>query len=181
LLVVSSGPKIYIIDPANPASPVGEYSPLQAGRRIVISDGYAYIADETDGLKIIWLAAPDRPVQVFGETGDPALDIWVDGDVAYVAGTSGLRILDVSNRFRPLEISRLPLPGQPQGISVYENIAYVALGPEGVGTINISNRAAPALERRITFGGEAKAVTYSGGILYVAAGDSGLAVIQARA
>ncbi|HEC23999.1 MAG TPA: hypothetical protein ENI95_13885, partial [Chloroflexi bacterium] len=66
LLAVGSRGQVLLIDPSSAAGRVGLYAPLHRGRRLTIRDDYAYIADAAGGLKIIWLAAPDRPVQVYG-------------------------------------------------------------------------------------------------------------------
>lgn len=180
LLAVGSGGEVSLLDPlSSDGSVIGVYAPLKGGRRMVIAGDYAYVADEVDGLKIIWLAAPDRPVQVYGEKDHPARGILLDGETLYLAGPDGLRILDVRNRYRPLEISRLDLPGQPQGIALAGGRTYVALGDEGVGVVNVENANRPRLERRIPLDGPAYALVYDRGWVYVAAGEAGIATIDA--
>ena len=81
---------------------IGTFAALSNARRIVVQDDYAYVADASDGLKIFWLTAPDRPVQIYGETQRPVTDIQVVGDYLYAVGADGLRILNIGNRYRPL-------------------------------------------------------------------------------
>ncbi len=180
LLAVGSGGQVTILDPSsNSGDRVGLYAPLRAGRRVAIQDDYAYVADAAGGLKIIWLAAPDRPVQVYGEAGNPAYDVLLDGETAYVAGDGGLRILDVSNRYHPLELARLELPGLPQGIALGMGRIYVALGDEGVAVVGLENPVSPRLDKRIPLDGPAHALLYDRGMVYVAAGEAGLATVEA--
>ena len=63
LLAVSSGGRVSLIDPAaSGQGPIGVYAPIADGRRMAIDGDYAYVADGHDGLKILWLAGPLRPV-----------------------------------------------------------------------------------------------------------------------
>lgn len=181
LLAVEGEGRLQVVDfSSGNAVVVGEYTPLKSGQRIVIEGEYAYIADSGSGLKIMWMTAPDRPVQVFGETDTPAFDVAIVDDLAYVAGVEGLRILDVSSHYRPREIGQIALPGQPQGIALAtEQRIVVALGDQGVAVIDVSNSAAPRLNRRIPLDGPAHDVFFGHrGYVYVAAGEAGLAVID---
>ncbi|GAB4468125.1 MAG: hypothetical protein Kow00124_02020 [Anaerolineae bacterium] len=185
LLAVGSGPRMLIVDPAAvSAGPLSVYAPLHDGRRMVARDGYIFVADAADGLKIFWLAAPDRPVMVYGEVDRPAYDIQLEGNTVYLAGVDGLRVVDVSSRYRPLELGHIALPGQPEGLHVADRRAFVALGRDGVAVLDVSSPAMMRLLRRISLepavpGGEAHAITYSAGVAYVAAGDAGLVLIDA--
>lgn len=187
LLVVGSRERALLIDPASAGQPiVGFYAPLRNGRRIFVRDEFAYVADASDGLKILWLAAPDRLVQIYGEVDRPAYDLWIEETEIYVAGVDGLRIIDAGNRYRPLEIANLPItassgkPAVPQGIAVAEGRAFIALGDDGVGIVDVSNRAVPRLTSLIDLEGSANAVVYKDGFLYIACGDLGLGIIDAR-
>ncbi|MBN1121679.1 MAG: hypothetical protein JXJ17_11425 [Anaerolineae bacterium] len=179
LLAVGLSDRVLVVDPVHAGeNPVGIYSPLHEGRRVVVGGSYAYIADARDGLKIMWLTAPDRPIQIYGEADRPAYDLWLEGDLVYLVGQEGLRIIDVSNRFQPLELSVLALPGIPEDITVYAGRAYVALGDNGIAVINVENLSAPRLARRTTLDAPAHAVVYDRGVLFVAADEIGLAIVD---
>ncbi len=180
LLAVGIRGQVRLIDPMPGAGEVGQFAGLKDARQILAQDGYLYIADGRDGLKILWLAAPDRPVQVYGEADHPASAVQGADGLAYVAGPDGLRIVDVSSPTRPRELSRLPLPGTPRGLTLSDppGRVFAALGDEGVAVINVDNLSAPQLTRRIPLGGEALALLQAGSTLYVALGDEGLAMIE---
>ena len=179
LLAVGTNGQVVILDPAAGADGVvGTYAPLREGRRVLADDEYLYMADAVDGLKVLWRAAPDRPVQIYGEAGRPAYDLWLEGDHLFLVGADGFRILDISSRFRPLEIAHLSLPGTPQGIAVANGYAYIALGEEGVATANVENLASPRLVQRIPLGSPARDVLVDDTTLYVAGDESGLAIID---
>ncbi len=183
LLAVASGARIVVLDPAHPDEEglIGTYDPLREGQRAVVQGEFAYVADSRSGLKILWRAAPDRLVQVYGESHHSTRDLWVEGDLAYVVGSDGLRILNVGNRYRPLEIAHLPLPGEPQGLAVTPQRAFVALGDEGIAVVDIENLGQPRLRRRISVVRGARAVIFHQDTLYAAAGENGLAVIDPAA
>lgn len=183
LLAVADGARIVVLDPTRTDEDalIGIFDPLREGRRIIAQGEFVYVADVRSGLKILWRAAPDRLVQVYGESRHPARDLWVEGDLAYVVGSEGLRILNVGNRYRPLEIARLPLPGEPQGLAVAPPRAFVALGDEGIAVVDIENLSQPRLRRRISVVRGARAAALHQDTLYVAAGERGLAVIDPAA
>lgn len=179
LLIVASGDRVLVIDPAQAQSePVGIYAPLRAGRRIAAAGDYLYVADARDGLKIFWLAERDHPVQIYGEVDRPALDLQLDGNLLYLLGPDGLRLLDVGSPLRPVQISSMPLPGTPQSFDIGPERIFVALGEAGVGVVNIENRAAPNLIRRIPVGGPVSSVVRTSSLLYAAADEVGLALID---
>ena len=179
LLVVASGDRVLIIDPARPQEePVGIYAPLRDGHRIAASGDYLYVADARDGLKIFWLPEGDQPVQIYGEVDHPALDLQLDGTLLYLLGPNGLRLLDVGSPLRPVEIASLALPGTPQAFELGPKRVFVALGDAGVGVVSVENRAAPALIRRIPVGGSVSSLTRTDNLLYAAAGEAGLALID---
>lgn len=179
LLIVGGGERAVIADPAAGSDAVvGVYSPLRSGRRIAADDQYLYVADASDGLKILRLAASDHPVQVYGETDHPAQDLWLDGDRLYVVGADGLRILDLTDRVHPFEVARVALGGEPQGIALGLSRAYVALGRAGVAEIDVEDPAAPRVLRQYGLPGTARDVLLDDRVLYVAAGEAGLIAID---
>lgn len=181
LLAVGSEGRVSILDPSTQAGNViGVHAPLADGQRIIVDGDYAYIADGKDGLKIIWLAAPDRPVQIYGEHDRPAFALALEGERLYAAGGNELRLYDVSNRYRPSEIASLPLPGQPQAVAItLARHAYVALGDEGIAVVDLENESAPQLEKRISIDGTASALVAYEGQVYTATGDGGIVLIDA--
>ncbi len=179
LMVVGSGNRVLLVDPSRGSEGlVGTYAALQDGRRIAVQGDTTYVADATDGLKVFWMAAPDRPVQVYGELNRPVFDLRVDGTLAYVVGLDGLHILDISSRYQPREIGRLALPGIPKGLDVTPGRAYVALGKDGVVAVDIENLSAPRLLGRALLDADALAVRAYQNRLFVAAGDAGLLAID---
>ena len=177
LLAVASGGRVQIVDPS--IGEIGAYAPLSEGERIIIADEYAYVADRRDGLKIMWLPSRERLIQVYSDIDQPAHDLAVTGDFAYVVGDDHLRIMNASDRRRPQRIGFVDLPGSPQGIALAPGRAFMALGDAGVGVVDVTDLNAPRLSKVIPLATSAEAVLFYEGMLYVAAGDGGLALIDA--
>ena len=120
--------------PRNQEREVGFYDTLGIARGVAVSGSYAYVADDTYGLRIIDISNPATPTEAgFYDTPGTAYGVAVSGSYAYVAdGTSGLRILDVSNPAAPTEAGFYDTPGTARGVAVSGSYAYVAddsIGP----------------------------------------------------
>ena len=66
---------------------------------IYVSGSYAYVADESDGLRIIDISDATAPVETgqFNDGGE-AFGVYVSGSYAYVADyDNSLEIIDISN------------------------------------------------------------------------------------
>jgi len=184
LVAVGSEGRVIAVDPSPGAGIVGTYAPIRQARRVVIQDDYAYIADAAEGVKILWLAAPDRPVQVYGEANTPANDLALVGNILYIAGENGLRILDVSSKYRPLELGRATLPGSAEGIALdgaedLPSRAFLAMGEGGLSIIDVRNLSFPITTAQIPLQGTARSAEYVDSTLFVALDDAGLAIFDA--
>ncbi len=73
-----------------------------------VVDGFAYLADQNSGLRILDVRDPARPIPVAVQsTPGPASDVRVVAGFAYVAcGAAGLLPVDVRDPFRPRSGSR---------------------------------------------------------------------------
>ncbi len=90
----------------------------QVARSLVVSNGFAYSADAF-GFTVYDVSGSDRPEQV-GQLmlSGPGVDVAVDGDLAYVVDETGwLTVIDVSNRWDPVVLSSLMIPGDPRGMA----------------------------------------------------------------
>ena len=91
------------------------------------------------------------------DTPGSARDVEVVCGLAYVAdGSSGLRIIDISNPAAPVELGALDTPGFAYDVEVVGPLAYVADGSSGLRMIDVSNPATPvelgALNTPLVFG-----------------------------
>ena len=76
-------------------------------RGVYVSGSYAYVADDSDGLKIVDISDPTTPVKV-GEFYDGeefltyARGVFISGSYAYVVkGANGVEIIDISDPTAP--------------------------------------------------------------------------------
>jgi len=123
------------------------------------SEGVTYVAMGTRGIILLDTNSVLTPTLISEyNTPDNARDVQIRGDIAYVADTSSIQILNVSNASSPSFIGNYTLPSVPTavtyGIEVSGNIAYIAVGQAGLLVLNVSDPQSPqALS------------TYKGGIL----------------
>lgn len=109
----------------------------------------------------------------------PTLDVAVDGGVAFVAGgSSGLSLVDVSDRTSPVLITTFNTAGSAQDIAVRDGFAYLAGGAAGLQVIDVGDLAAPALVATVDTAGSARDVVVADGRAYVADGTSGLVIVD---
>ncbi len=73
-------------------------------------------------------------------------DIVVDGNYAFLAGSGGLQIIDVSNPRSPKSVATIETPGTGESVFIQEGYAYVSDWDEGLRVIDISNPLNPILK-----------------------------------
>ncbi|MBW2386763.1 MAG: hypothetical protein JRG92_24295, partial [Deltaproteobacteria bacterium] len=116
-----------------------------------------------------------------GAVDTPSIDVEVVGGLAYVAGGSGLRVIDVSNPTLPVEVGALDTPGNARGVDVVGDLAYVAdssFGGGGLRVIDVSNPMLPVEIGALDTPGGGMDVEVVGEFAYLAANSAGLRVID---
>lgn len=96
-------------------------------------------------------------------------DLALADDRAYLVGSTGLTIFDVSIPIDPRELGRLELPGSGEAVAVSGGTAYVADGEEGVHAIDVTDPSSPRITDTFTSDGEATGVDVGLGYVFVAA------------
>ncbi len=141
----SSGLQMWNVgDPINPFF-TGQLSMSIYGSRLVVAEGYAYIANGYDGLKIVNVSDSTLPVlvgsyDVFGGTPD----VFVKGDYAYLSQYSdGMIILDISDYSDPVFVSNFTDASYVDEIYVQGDYAYVADFYDGLKIVDVSNPQTP--------------------------------------
>jgi hypothetical protein len=133
-----------IVDISTPTSPVEIGRFATPGTRVsdvVVRNGTAYLTSADSTLLVVDVSAPQQP-SILGVYDSPmpyptnsGLD--VDGDFAYVADSSGLRIIDVSDPTAPDEVGFYHFRGPPWQVAVRGDYAYVA-NRSGLEVVDIS-------------------------------------------
>jgi CSLREA domain-containing protein len=125
---------------------VGEIATESIVSSIVVSGSYAYIANWSDGFKVIDISNPADPV-IVNSLAIPGQcwEVSIFGNYAYVGNDlNGLKIIDISNPLLPtIAGSFLPEPAVGfEGTQVVDNIAYAAT-KQGLYILDVSDPTNP--------------------------------------
>ena len=161
-----------LVDAPNPATSTSQLS-SSASEDIVVSGRYAYVADSTDGLKIIDVSDPYFPTVISTLASFPGRSVAVSGQYAYITDTSGnFDVVDVANPKNPNVIATISIGGdEDYQIYIAGKYAYVAHGINGLNIIDITNPYDPKITGKIIIDG-VEAVYVSGKHAYVATGGN---------
>lgn len=77
--------------------------------RVAVKDNFAYLTTYTNGLSVVDVTNPARPVEVYWTpTADFFFGVAVSNNLLFVAeGVRGVRILDITNPARPVFVHQL--------------------------------------------------------------------------
>jgi len=125
----------------NDIIPRGEIELPSNIQDIVIKNNYAFIADGIDGLRIIKISDPSKPVEIgYNNTGGEARRVAIWDKYAFISeGRDGFRIVDISVLDNPIEIGHYSTNFYTYDLAIKDNFAYVADGVDGIGIIDISD------------------------------------------
>jgi hypothetical protein len=166
-----------ISDPSSP-TPVGQVQ-LWNSHAVVISGNYAYVADDTRGLKVVDISDPTAPSVVGNyDTAGQAFGVDVSGDYVYLMKQDSLMVIDVSDPAAPSLAGGYVTPGLAVDVTVEGDYAYVADRAAGVTVVDISNPAAPGYAGNYVTADWAREIAISGNYAYVACRDAGLQVLN---
>jgi hypothetical protein len=150
------------------------------GRIYAGSDGSCTITISNSGFN----ATANGTIRTFAPTALSYVDISgtansvaVNGNYAYVAGSAGFHVIDVSNRKNPVLKTTLPLHGNANDVKVVGNTAFVADGLAGLQIINITDPLKPSIISTFDTPGDAQAVVVAGNFAFIADG-AGLQIIN---
>jgi hypothetical protein len=140
-----------------------EFSPMRGGDgwvgvldRIVLErqpsdlfladDGLVFVALRQGGFVVIDASNHSSLTHLGGADGFDGLAVVVQNDVAYVgAGTSGMRVFDVSDPGQPQQLTSFATAGSANGLHIDGTTLFVANGASGFRTYDVSDPADPQL------------------------------------
>ncbi len=132
--------------------------PYGTARAVAVSGSLAFVGSGTT-LLVLDVSAPSSP-QLLGSVTLPELvdGIAAAGSHAYVAnGTSGLRVIDVSNPAAPVEVGVSDVTEEgAMDVAVAGSHAYVAYGSLGLRVIDVSEPSLPVVVGAIDTPGTAR-------------------------
>lgn len=130
LAVYGSGAVLRTVDVSNPVSPVilGEITMPDVVYGAELDGRHAFVAAGEADLRVIDLIDPSNPVEVgsasYGTQSDHiAVDVILDGDLAFVLGKAGVTLYDISQPTLPLERDTYTYSGyhNPANLSINGN------------------------------------------------------------
>lgn len=177
-------PGLTVYDVSNPANVlnVGRLNIGTSGfiNGIAVRDSIAYLADHTDGLRIVNFSKLDN-LQEIGwlDTPNVANNVAVNEGYAYVAdGDSGLRIIDIRNPFLPKEAGYYKLQGDVFNIHIQGDYAYVAYGNAGMRILDISHAPKWTEIGFLDTYAQAYDIVVKGTYAYIADGTDGVIIVD---
>jgi hypothetical protein len=130
--VTSREDGLFIVDVADPAKPelLSHYDTIELATGIEVSGSVAYVACRTYGVELIDVRSPAKPRHLSTvRTGEAQSCVVRDG-ILYVGvwHSRELVICDVRNPWQPTVMSRSPLDGYGDGLTLRGNYCYAATG-----------------------------------------------------
>jgi hypothetical protein len=141
-------------------------------------------ADAGRSLIILLALLPVGPVQGADPEEEPAMptvrcsEVRVRAGTAYMAQTSELTVVDVSDLLRPRALGTLGLPATLFGLDLEGPLAFLAAGSHGLYIADVTDPAAPELIQRFDTPGKVRRVEVRGDLAYLADDRYGLRVVD---
>jgi len=116
---------INISTPSNPTL-IGSHQTGEGGHDVVVRDNLAFVADQSNGLVILDVSNPFDPLPISSlETPGCSMDFDLVGDSLYVADSTALVIINVSDIYDPAITNVIPVEGFAQTVSVNEGRIFL--------------------------------------------------------
>lgn len=148
---------------------------------VAVSGQHAFIAAGSSGLQVVDLSVDRRTPRVVASLslGGNANDITLAGNLAYLATTGGLKVVDVSTPTTPRLLGSFSGVGSILGVKVRGTAAFVT-GGSTLTIISASNPGAMIQAGQVSVGGTAwnLEIDATRNLAIVAAGSAGLRVVD---
>ena len=160
-------------------------STLGYAKGLAYKDKWLYVADNEMGLVV--MDASTLILGAFGvtnsvDTPGNALDVYVDGEYAYVAdGTLGLHVFDISIPDMPVLTGSIDLPAYSRSIVVRDGLAFIAAATGGVHIIDVTDPTNPEYAGNVPSGYASDLAVTEDGLVLVADYDDGMYVLSGSA
>jgi hypothetical protein len=155
-----------------------------ANARVVCVDGdFAYVGENTDGLKVVDVSDPSRP-RVVGSLDlqgwEPSYLTVVDGYLYWADTYDGLLIVDISVPSSPTVVGHrtLQLEQTTAFVAVQGDYAYLPQGTHGLLVLDVSDKTNPIGIRFVDTPGTAGGVVVDGSFAYVADKQMGVQILD---
>ena len=181
---------INVEDKSNPLYVKGSYFPIENGEYICVDSNYVYIVNNTRSylngysstLQIFHIE--DNTIKQLGSTlisNDPTCLI-ISGGYAYEGFVNndehGINIYDVSDKSNPKLVKSHLTTDLVEGMSINEDILYVAQNYNGLNILNVSDKQNPKLIAEYNTNGRTFGVDVKGNNIYTADYNGGMYILK---
>jgi len=185
LCTANAGDGVRIVDlRAEQPEVVSTITMLPLAADVAVRDGYAFVADASNGLQVVDVSDPASPELVGGalapEYEHPSLgysvDVAIDGGVAVIAAqASGLHVFDITNPTVPIYVASIETLDRALAVELRGSVAYVADQSGGLVVCDLSVPSEPRIVTSIPAEDyNASDLVLFGDHVYMAGGSSGL-------
>jgi hypothetical protein len=121
---------------------------------VAVTGDYAFIASGSTGLQVVSLGSDRRNPTIVAalSLGASSNDITLAGNLAYLATTAGLKVVDISTPASPRLLGTFATNGVAYGVKVRGTTAYVAAG-SGLQIVSVANPGAMIAAGSVSLGG----------------------------
>lgn len=142
-----------------------------------VTASYALIAQGTQGVKALNMTNPLSPSVSSTIATTNAQRIALNGNTAYVADGTSLRVVNISD-ITTLSLAASLAATNAQDVALSGSYLYLADGAGGVKVYSVSSPASPTVIGAFTQATQAQGIAVAGHFAYVADGTNGLRVLD---
>jgi len=134
---------------------------ISAGQQIIFSGNYAYMADPTNGVKIVDISNPIHPTLASSISYSNVSRLFISGKYLYAAAelSQNFKVFDISSPQNPTLVSTTStisgLAGRPTDIYVQGSYAYIPItrsaGNSGIGWFAIYDISSPSSPKLVSY------------------------------
>lgn len=152
-------------------------------RAIAVENGIAYIACDQAGLVLVDIRDPSAPQrlgslpELVGAQGLAIRDGQLYAAVTARGGSKALAVVDIANPRQPRLLGRVPLPGQPLGVTLWRDRLLVSAGKAGLVEMTLGE-GLPRVKSRLELPGIAHTLVVAKDQAYVACALGGLVMVD---
>lgn len=131
---------------------------------------------------VLWVnigfAQQSKNIEIVNQLGGNALDVEVIGNYAYMAYSSGLYIVNIKDKTKPMFVSKYLGKGEVEKLDVSGSYVYLAEGEYGLRIIDVKDPTKPKEVACYDTPGNVCGVYVLGNYAYVVDGKDGLRIID---
>ncbi|MBN1996194.1 hypothetical protein JW935_01495 [candidate division KSB1 bacterium] len=143
---IGTGGCFQVFDVSDPDAPqpVGQVILSARIMSMALSGQYVFVATEISGIHLVDVSDPASPVDMGIKIDDFVHKIAIDGNcLVKSSGMDYSHIYDISDPLSPVETGQYKTPGYAYGLSVRDNLAFIADGEQGLRILDVSDPVNP--------------------------------------